>query len=271
MVTRHQDPDTLVVLERFDRPDEVHEYGLVVLSQGSSYWVDRDEEGGYLLCVEEGESACLRRQLDLYADESRHWPPVQPEMPEAHPGSYAAMTWMTALVLAWLSQQRWPDLLDQGRLSADAVRSGEVYRTFTALFLHTDLAHLTGNLVFGAVFLHLVARHIGTLRAWAGVLAAGSLGNLVNALTHFGTEHYSIGASTAVFGSVGLLVALPLGFAFKRPGPRLIRFWGAPLIIGMVFLAWFGTGDLRTDTTAHLFGFLAGLPVGLLAGLRVNQ
>jgi membrane associated rhomboid family serine protease len=268
---RRQEIDTLVALQRFDNQEKVHEFGLVVLSQGCGYWVESDEEGGYRLCVEASEAGRLRHQLDLYAAESRHWPPREPEMPEAHPGAYAAMTWMTALVLAWLSQQRWPELIDQGRLSADAVRSGEVYRTFTALFLHSDFAHLTGNLVFGAVFIHLVARHIGTLRAWLGMLAAGTLGNLVNALTHFDSPHYSIGASTAVFGSVGVLVALPLGFAFHRPQRAITRFWIPPLVIGLVFLAWFGTGDLRTDTTAHLFGFLCGLPVGLLAGLRVKS
>lgn len=262
--------DLPVELARFDDVDLLHEYGLVILSQGDAYWIEEDSEGLYLLLVEPARAEHLARQIDLYEAESRNWPPVNPEIPEPHPGSYAAMTWAAVLVLAWLSQGRWPELLEWGRLDAEAVRNGETYRVFSALLLHSDIGHLAGNLLFGSVFLHLVARHTGTLLAWAGVIVAGGGGNLANALVHTGTTHYSIGASTAVFGAIGLLVALPVGFAVRRPRPALFRLWIAPVVAGLVFLAWFGTGGEQTDTSAHLFGFLSGLPVGLAYGLWIR-
>lgn len=262
-------PDPRAELARFEDEETAHDYGLVVLSQGAGYWIELDEAGQFVLLVEAGYANRLRRQLELFADESRHWPPVSPDLPETHPGSYAAMTWLAVMVMAFLSQQRWPVLETWGLASSQAIREGEVYRTLTALFLHNDIGHLAGNLLFGALFLHFVARHLGTLKAWLGVLAAGTAGNYLNAVLHFETAHYSLGASTAVFGAVGLLVCLPVGFALRHARAALFRLWFLPILTGLAFLAWFGTGSEQTDTTAHLMGFLCGLPLGLLGGMWV--
>jgi len=46
----------------------------------------------------------------------------------------------------------------------------------------------------------------------------------------------------------------------------------APLVGGVVLLAWFGTGDQKTDIVAHLTGFLAGTGLGaLLPGLLAGK
>ncbi|NDV63557.1 rhomboid family intramembrane serine protease [Puniceicoccales bacterium CK1056] len=264
-------PDNLAEIGRFPDEATAHDYGLVILSAGAGYWIHTEESGEVLLIVEAGYAGRLREQLELYELESVNWPPQEPEMPEPHPGAYAAMTWVAVLVLAWLCQLRWPMLVEWGTASSDLIKSGELYRTFSALFLHGDIGHLAGNLLFGAVFLHLVARHIGTVRAWLGVLMAGACGNYLNATVHFSTSHYSIGASTAVFGAIGLLVALPLGFGIRHSSRMLIRAWALPIIAGLVFLAWFGTGSDRTDTSAHLMGFVCGLPAGLIAGALVRD
>jgi rhomboid protease GluP len=166
-------PEHLVEIGRFADEDLAHDYGLVVLSQGAGYWVAENDAETFSLLVESGYVERLRPQLELYERESKHWPPVQAEMPESHPGSYAAMTWVGVLLLAWLSQNSWPALKQWGMVSSHAIQSGEIYRAFTALFLHGDIGHLAGNLLFGAVFLHLVARHIGTLRAWLGPCLPG--------------------------------------------------------------------------------------------------
>lgn len=264
-------PDNLVVIGRFPDEETAHDYGLVILSAGVGYWVQEDENGEVLLIVEAGYAGRLLEQIELYQRESANWPPETPQLPEPHPGAYAAMTWLAVLILAYLCQLRWPDLVEWGTASSELIRSGELYRAFSALFLHGDIGHLAGNLLFGAVFLHLVARHIGTFRAWLGVLAAGACGNYLNAIVHFGSSHYSIGASTAVFGAIGLLVALPLGFGFRHARRVIARAWVLPVMVGLVFLAWFGTGSDRTDTSAHLMGFVCGLPVGLLAGALVRN
>lgn len=264
--------DTLIEVGQFKDPGRAHEYGLVALSQGCWYWVHFDEEKEvYQLLVEPDKAIGLREQMEIYERESQHWPPVNPEMPETHQGSYAAMTWIAVLVLSFLSQMRWPALKDWGLASSEAIREGETYRCFTALFLHGDIGHLSGNLLFGAVFLHFTARHVGTLRAWLGVLLAGMAGNYLNAVLYFGAPHYSLGASTAVFGAVGMLVTLPVGFAVRHARDRLSRVIWIPVIVGVVFLAWFGTGSETTDTSAHLMGFLCGIPAGFAGGLAMRK
>jgi membrane associated rhomboid family serine protease len=265
-------PDNLVEIGRFPDEETAHDYGLVILSAGAGYWIQDDENGDVLLIVEAGYAGRLKDQLELYERESVNWPPpASPEIPEAHPGAYAAMTWLAVLVFSYLCQLRWPILEEWGTASSQSIKAGELYRAFSALFLHGDIGHLAGNMLFGAVFLHLVARYIGTVRAWLGVLLAGTCGNILNAYVHFNTSHYSIGASTAVFGAIGLLVSLPLGFGFRHSSRLLVRAWALPIIVGLIFLAWFGTGSDRTDTSAHLMGFACGLPVGLIAGWLIRD
>ena len=75
--------------------------------------------------------------------------------------------------------------------------------------------------------------------------------------------HTSIGASTAVFAALGLLVA----HALRNRGPvreTLLKRW-SPLIGGVVLLAMTGVGGERTDVMAHVTGFVAGMLMGWLA------
>jgi hypothetical protein len=56
-------------------------------------------------------------------------------------------------------------------------------------------------------------RRLGAGATALGIVASGALGNLLNAVWHHsvsGHDHASIGASTAVFGAVGLLAATQL-------------------------------------------------------------
>ncbi len=157
------------------------------------------------------------------------------------------------------------DWLAAGRLDAGAVSAGEWWRTVTALTVHLDVSHLGSNLAFGGFFGYFVGRHLGNGLGWAAILAAGALGNGLNALVQPAT-HRSIGASTAVFAAVGILSA----YTWRR---GLIRHtWRArvgPIVAGIALLAYTGTGGENTDIVAHLTGFLAGLGAGALCASPV--
>ncbi|MGC9452617.1 MAG: rhomboid family intramembrane serine protease [Oceanipulchritudo sp.] len=258
-------PGQLVELIRSQDEDLVHEYGLVVLSQRSPYWVV-EEGNAFLLLVPAKREEELRRQLELYDAESVNWPPVEPSMVETGASGLHWIAWMILLFIANGFSLRWPELREFGKLSSEEVMHGDLYRCLTALFLHADLGHLAGNMLFGAVFLHLVARQVGGWLAWISILLAGTCGNFLNAWVYYPAAHYSIGASTAVFGAIGILVSLPAGFLLRHTRKPLVRTWGMPFVIGLVFLAWFGTGSEQTDTSAHLMGFVSGVPLGVLAG-----
>ena len=103
------------------------------------------------------------------------------------------------------------DWLDAGALRSGAVRAGEVWRAVTALTLHLDVGHMLSNLGFGTVFGLLAGQLLGPGVAWASVLAAAASANLLNAWLQ-PEVHSSVGASTAVFATLGLLAA----YAWRR-------------------------------------------------------
>src|SRR3984885_5955945 len=91
------------------------------------------------------------------------------------------------------------DWLSAGPLDAGAV--SEWWRALTALTLHLDQEHLLGNLLFG-VFAGIAAgRLLGPGVAWASILSAGTLANIVEILIAPPT-HRAVGASTAVFAAL---------------------------------------------------------------------
>lgn len=151
--------------------------------------------------------------------------------------------------------------IQHGRASAWFILDGELWRTVTALTLHADAAHVAGNAAGLFVFAGAVCRMLGGGVGLLAVLGSGFLGNLMNAL-YRGGPHASIGASTAVFGAVGILAGMQLIRRFDWGGDRR-RFW-LPLGAAVAILAMVGV-SAESDFLAHLFGMLAGL--GLGAGL----
>jgi membrane associated rhomboid family serine protease len=93
------------------------------------------------------------------------------------------------------------------------------------------------------------------------MLAAGAGGNLINAFVR-GYGHNAIGASTAVFGAVGVLATLqlPRRLAVQAHGLARMRVW-APVAAGLALLAFLGSSP-NSDVGAHLFGFACGAALG---------
>jgi membrane associated rhomboid family serine protease len=143
----------------------------------------------------------------------------------------------------------------RGSADAGAILHGDWWRTVTALTLHGDAGHAVGNAVLGGLLLAILARALGPGVASALMLLSGVLGTFA-AASLVRQDFVSIGASTAVFGALGALSALP---QHRR------RAW-VPLGAGLALLAFLGTGK-RADLAGHLCGFAAGVLLGLLASL----
>ena len=153
-----------------------------------------------------------------------------------------------------------------GRMQTGLVVEGEWWRVFTALTLHLDTAHLLANLVFGAVFGFFVAQALGSGVGWLGIVLGGGLGNAMNAIVQ-PAQHSAVGASTAIFSALGILVSHTLYHRWRIPGGP-VRRW-SPLIGGVLLFVYTGTGGERTDVVAHVTGLLAGLLIGAL-GSRIS-
>ena len=155
------------------------------------------------------------------------------------------------------------------RGSADAVRivAGEWWRAVTALTLHADAPHLLSNAVAAGLLVSVVCQALGPgVGLWL-VLLAGILGNLAAAFAQRG-PHVSVGASTAIFGALGILAALRVTSSERvQLGAR--QPW-VILAAMLVLLVVFGVGP-DVDVLGHLLGLLAGLGVGVLGALAVRR
>jgi len=216
----------------------------------------------WALWVQPGDHAAALAHLQRYERENP--PRRRPAPPEPlHRGAWLGSAAYAAVVLlvGYLagSNAFGFDWFDAGAQRTGLVQGGEVWRTVTALTLHVDVGHLLANLGFGTVFGLLAGQLLGPGVAWATVLVAAAGANLLNSLIQPVT-HSSVGASTAVFATLGLLAA----YAWRRrasEGGRWAYQW-APLVAGIILLGFTGAGGERTDVLAHLTGFVMGALAG---------
>lgn len=214
------------------------------------------------------EAAC--RELQLYLEENRNWPPF---LPPVRPMKENTLPTLSILILLATFHNltnldlrvmgHYPvDWLEIGNAHAGLILRGEWWRLVTALTLHADALHLISNLAIGGVFIIYLCRDLGSGLAWSLLLASGVCGNLANAYVQL-PSHTSVGASTAVFGAVGILGAVTM----LRYRHHLRRRWPLPVAAALSLLVLLGTEGERTDLGAHLFGFMFGCLFGLVAEL----
>ena len=147
-----------------------------------------------------------------------------------------------------------------GSMDAVAVTAGEWWRPITALTLHADLGHIASNSLFGTVFGLFVGRYLGSGFGWLLVLGCGFAANLLNAYVQPG-RFVSIGASTATFAALGLVPAFGWRRGFFR-GQGAVRGF-APIFAAIALLSFTGFGAENVDALGHIFGFAAGIGMGL--------
>lgn len=254
-----------MVVARFRSQKRANEYGLVVLSMGLPYWL-LHEDGKYLLCVEPQHETPVRLQLEKYTKESRFWPPRSIEETEWEEENWwAIFIPVLCLVAFFYAQRHGYNLNNAGILKTVAfLKNGEWWRPLTALTLHVDLSHLAANILSFACFLLLLQPILGYGLTLFLVLVSGIVGNILNAWFYFPQDHWSIGASTAIFGALGMIVAHALYIGFSPGRWKTWKSRSIPFIGGLVILAFFGGNGERVDVMAHVWGFVAGIPIGLL-------
>jgi len=258
-----------IVVRRTPDLRQAEEWSLVLEAEGLSPRLVRTSNG-WILSV---PSQHLERAVtELWDYESENRTTVPEEEPWAGHGPLYTGAGTAAALLAFFFFASWTQgtvpWLERGSASADLIAWGELWRTVTALTLHADLAHVGSNAVAMLFFLTAVCRSEGPGLGAAMVLAVGAGGNLCNAWFH-GFDHVSIGASTAVFGCLGVLGGTGV-VRRRRLGLRGKRSW-IPLAAGLAILAMLGTGGQRVDVWAHLWGFAVGGAGGGALALAMDR
>jgi len=245
------------------------EWALVLAAEGLSPQVQAGPTG-WELRVPAGETARAAALLADYERENRRAPAAaSPPVWRGQAPLLTALASVSALLVFFLvtgpaGGSPW---FEAGAASR-RILAGEPWRAVTALCLHADAAHALANALAGALFLGLAFRALGPGLGAALVLAAGGLGNLLNAALQ-APGHVSLGASTAVFGAVGLLGGLS---ALRRGGrtPRRRRPWMV-VAASLALLGLLGTGGERTDIWAHALGLLCGGALGVASRLVLQR
>jgi rhomboid protease GluP len=231
----------------------------------------------FLVCSHEATAASLARRLPVIIDSSlctfdqarQELKTRLEQLPKAAPAAWLLLSLniFVYLAMAWTSGN-WTQfgsqhLVNVGGNFSPHTTDGQWWRLVTAMFLHGGLTHLVFNMYALYSFGRLAERLYGT-RAFLGIYllagVAGSCGTLL-----FYSRSVSVGASGAIFGIMGALVAfLVTDRDFLSDGARkrlLTNF--------AVFTAYMlsqGFGEAGIDNAGHVGGMLAGLTLGWFTG-----
>lgn len=223
--------------------------------------------GGWILLVPEEFYLSALEELRHFEKENRNWPPFHPQPSPLVENTLATLSVLLLLAtfhnltrldisLFGTSPINWMEL---GSAQAGKIMEGQWWRTVTALTLHSGVVHLLGNLTIGGFFIVYLCRDLGSGLAWTLLLLSGCLGTVANAWFQ-PANHTSVGASTLVFGAVGILAAVQV---IRRKKPLRKNLF-LPIAGALALLAMLGTEGENTDIGAHLFGFVAGFILGLV-------
>ncbi len=264
----------LIEVGRYARLAEARERGLVVAARELPHWIGR-EGGEWVLRVEAGAEEEVARELAAFEREERERPVVRGVFPaEKIPTlSLYVAGWVLSMffVAQNFSTAPWEE---RGVAMSREILRGAWWRTITALTLHADVAHIGANLATGLLFAAFALPRFGTGVTWLGIVLSGAVGNAINAWGYRGEAHGSLGASTACFGALGMLMGAEVFARWREPQTRSRWQLVLPLGAGLGLLAFLGSGDQAktVDYMAHFWGFVTGAAEGAVAeGWRVKE
>ena len=149
-------------------------------------------------------------------------------------------------------------LRDMGALDPDLVRQGQAWRLLSAAFLHGNFDHVLGNIIVLFIVGMGCEHAFGRAQFLTLYVAAALCGSLLSVTG----GRVSVGASGAIFGLAGALVATlwrhraRLHVRDRRIGLLLVAWAGYQLFIGATMP--------QVDNLAHLGGLLCGVVLGLI-------
>lgn len=149
-----------------------------------------------------------------------------------------------------------PSFVHHGALVGTYVQSGEWWRIFTAAFLHGPPLHILFNMFALWQVGSLVEAVYGTPRmAVLYLLSAFGSGLLV---TYVDPQSATIGASGAIFGLFGAILAAGLGMG--KGGKELVQQSLGIIILNLLI----GFTLPNISNSGHIGGLIAGFLVGLV-------
>jgi len=281
-----REPD--ILLPRSDA--ELQEWSTILSAANIEHTVV-DDGYGIQMFLPAGMVRAAQREIATVQSQNENWPPARADIPEPEiadrlPWAPFVMVLILLALFLWTGPfQSTNPVLVAGASNAQAFRGGEWWRIFTALGIHGDSGHLAGNMVFLGMLGLFVCRRLGDGLGALLILLSGALGNLV--MASLSQQHLSVGASTATFGALGIIVGVATVYYLRREPLNTLwtKAW-IPFGVAAALFGWTGVGEVyydlfhaprphpedNTDIGAHFFGLLCGMLVGAPFGWkeRVN-
>ena len=154
-----------------------------------------------------------------------------------------------------------PSVTDFLVYSGSGLADGYLWTLITALFVHVNLLHLIGNMIFLYVFGNAVESSAGG-KVMMAVFFVGGVGSFLVGTYYYGYTIIMVGASAAIF-------ALAAAAMLMKPLKSSLLFFFMPLgLVAILFFifnllaVYFSVGG-NVGYVGHVAGFLIGIPFGM--------
>jgi len=158
----------------------------------------------------------------------------------------------------WFSD---PDMfIEYLAFSGDNLLNGRLWTLVTSMFLHGDILHLAGNMLFLYIFGNTLEQEIGAAKA-LGAFFVGGIVTFPLSLLFYDIGTPLIGASAAIFTLASIVMLIkPLKLSILLFMPQ-----GLVAILYFVYnaLAVYSGTEGNVAYIAHIIGFTIGIPFGL--------
>jgi len=156
-----------------------------------------------------------------------------------------------------------------GRLTAyHVLAEGEYGRVLWAMFLHADIRHLFNNMMLVFFLGAMLEKEVGHIPYAIIYFLSGLGGNLLSLWSKVVTGNMagSIGASGAVFGLDGLLLALALFSGKQMENVSMPR-----VLVMIAYSLYSGFTGSNIDNAAHVGGLITGFLTGAVCCFLIRR
>ena len=161
-------------------------------------------------------------------------------------------------LLFWVSDLNF--ITQNFAFSGENLLNGKVWTIVTALFLHADILHLAGNMIFLYAFGNVLEKEVGAGKTYLAFFVGGVLAFLLGVF-FYDPQVYMIGASAAIFTLTAvMLLVKPLKFSFLLFMPL-----GLVAVIYIIYNVLAVQSNIEGNIAyiSHVIGFAIGIPLGI--------
>ena len=177
--------------------------------------------------------------------------------------------WISLILILIFIIQNFPGIqfTELFLLNQKAIDNFEIWRFFTAIFLHGSLTHLLFNL-FALLFFGITLENlIDSKRFIITFLISGIIANIISVNFY----ESSLGASGAIYGIIGAITILKPTMIVYTFGLILPMFMATIIYIIADILRTFGAFNSNVGAIAHLSGIFIGFLFGIYFRLKIKK